>query len=354
MAERTGETKAPVPGERQAELIMNRLQDFLSIRFDHASRINTKLKIIKQDLLYHEMASVRACLLGDKIYGPSRRKVADVFLGDEEKPRRNLMSPTDQTSIQVELVSHCQDERVESTRGQIRIHDLKSFYASIDPTLADYLDLVETWIWWDIYDAAELVRFEQKLGMVSHVRQGKLTPEMRKRYATLIQSGGGEEEAAVSSVSDEEIIKYEFAQLERIRDQWAYRRAGEKGFMYILKRDEQAGPSQGSMIHRIADKVREFDQIEKAAVLDDDARHRYAIDLKIPPAKVTREAILEQVQQDLITLEREMLMNADHEARLGAPYNYKARLLEQMERRTADLRQAVALPQATPAVPATA
>ena len=47
-------------------------------------------------------------------------------------------------------------------------------------------------------------------------------------------------------------------------------------------------------------------------------------------------------------------MNADHEARLGAPYNYKARLLEQMERRTADLRQAVALPQATPAVPATA
>ena len=93
MAERTGETKAPVPGERQAELIMNRLQDFLSIRFDHASRINTKLKIIKQDLLYHEMASVRACLLGDKIYGPSRRKVADVFLGDEEKPRRNLMSP---------------------------------------------------------------------------------------------------------------------------------------------------------------------------------------------------------------------------------------------------------------------
>jgi len=39
---------------------------------------------------------------------------------------------------------------VESTRGQIRIHDLKTFYAAIDDSIADLIDLIETWIWWDI------------------------------------------------------------------------------------------------------------------------------------------------------------------------------------------------------------
>lgn len=336
--------------ERHAELIMNRLNEFLSIRFDHAARINPRLKIIKQDLIYHEMANVRRCMMGDKIYGPSRRKVAEVFLGDDDKTRRALMSPTDQTSIQVELVSHCQDERTESTRGQIKIHDLKTFYASIDNGLAQFLDLVETWIWWDILDSAELVRFEQKLGIVVHVRQGKLSPEMRKRYAGIIQStaGGGEEEAAAQAITDEDVIKYEFAQLEKIRDQWAIRRGNERGYMYILKRDELPSQSQGAMIHLIAEKIREYDTIEQSDELNEDVRHRYAIELKILPEKLTREMVLDHIKLNLLNQEREMVAQSDLEARLGPPYDYKSRLLDQMDRKLAEARKPAA-PSAQPA-----
>lgn len=338
--------------ERHADLIMNRLNEFLSIRFDHAARINPRLKIIKQDLIYHEMANVRRCLMGDKIYGPSRRKVAEVFLSDDDKSRRNLMSPSDQTSIQVEIVSHCQDERTEATRGQIRIHDLKSFYASIDNGLAQFLDLVETWIWWDILDAAELVRFEQKLGMLVHVRQGKLSPEARKRYAGIVQSASGEEENAAQTISDDDVIKYELAQLEKIREQFTLRRANERGYMYILKRDEMTSQSQGAMIRIIADKIREYDAIDQAGDLNEDVRHRYAIELKILPEKLTREMVLDHIKASLLEQEREMVAQSDHEARLGPPYDYKARLLDQMERKLAETRKAV-MPATQPA-PATA
>lgn len=339
--------------ERHTDMIMNRLNEFLSIRFDLAARINPRLKILKHDLLYHEMANVRRCLMGDKIYGPSRRKVADVFLGDDDKPRRNLMSPTDQTSIQVELVSHCQDERTESTRGQIKIHDLKSFYASIDSGLASFLDLVETWIWWDILDAAELVRFEQKLGMLAHIKAGKLTPEMRKRYAAQIQAaggGGGDEEKEIAAhVSDEDIIKYELAQLTRIRDQWALRRGNERGYTYVLKRDELPVESHGALIHVMAEKIREYDAVDQSEDLNEDMRHRYAIELKILPEKLTKEAILDHIKLSLLETEREMVAASDHEARLGPPYDYKTRLLEQMERKLSEVKPVAP---ATPAAPA--
>ncbi len=343
--------------ERHTDQIMARLNEFLSIRFDHAARINPRLKIIKQDLIYHEMANVRRCLMGDKIYGPSRKKVADVFLGDDDKQRKGLMSPTDQTSIQVELVSHCQDERTESTRGQIRIHDLKTFYASIDTDLASFLDLVETWIWWDILDAAELVRFEQKLGIVAHVRQGKLSPEMRKRYAGIIQASAGatEEEAAAQTISDEDVIKFEFSQLEKIRDQWALRRGNERGFMYVLKRDELPSQAQGAMLHMIAEKIREYDAIDQAGELSEDVLHRYAIELKILPEKLTRELILNHIKVVLLDEEREMVAQSDHEARLGSPYDYKSRLLEQMERTLTEAHKPAASagqPAPAPAAPA--
>ena len=356
-AEKTAEPKGGGGAARSAELILSRLGDYLSIRFDQAGRINPQLKLIKQDLIFHELANVRRSLMGEKLYGPVRQGVAEVFLGDDDKKRRGLMSATDQTSVQVELVSHCQDERVETTRGQIRIHDLKTFYAAIDDSIANLIDLIETWIWWDIMDAAELVRFEQKLGIIAMIRQGRMSEEMRKRYGALIQPApGGEEEHAAVSLTDEDAIRYEFRQLVHLRDQWAARRQGERGYMYILKRDEQAA-KQGELLHLITAKVREYDAIESEEELDEGVRQRFVTELALAPEKITRTLILEYVQGQLLQIEREMLKEADHETKLGPPYNYKERQLEQMDKWLFDLNQQMRgtlrpAPAAGPAPPA--
>lgn len=326
---------------RQADKVLARLREYLSIRFDMAARVNETLAPIKADLMYHEMENVRHCLQGSKIFGPSRLSVSEVFLGDDEKRRGGLMSPTDQTSIQVELVSHCQDERVESTRGQIRIHDLKTFYGAILPDLSGMIDLFETWIWWDIKDAAELVRFEQKLGIISRIRQGKFPQELRKRYALLIQSSGSEDEeqASAASISDEDILAYELNQLHRVRDHWKGRRDDERGYMYVLKRDELPMEQKGEMIHTIAEKVREYDMIETAAELSDEVRDRYASMLRVAPNKVERDGILDYLRNELYEDERKMINSADYEVKLGPPYRFKGRQLEQMNKWLGDLEE---------------
>lgn len=362
---KTAESRAAI--QRNAELILNRLSDYLSIRFDLAGRINAPLKGIKQDLMVHELANVRRSLLGEKIYGPIKMSVTDVFMGDDEKKRRGLMSASDQTSIQVELVSHCQDSRVEATRGQIKIHDLKTFYAAINPALAELMDLVETWIWWDILDAAEIVRFEQKIQQIQLVRQGKLSEEARKRYITLVHPPvpGEEEVARPHTVSDEDVIRYEFKQLIAIREQWQYRRGNERGYQYVLKRDETPAKPMGEMVHRIGEYARQYETVEGLDALDDELRQKYADAMHMPAEKVTQKAILDHLQGLMVAAEREMLQQIDRDVQLGPPYNYKERQAEQMDRVMGDLAnqlrailqpaagaaqgQAHAAPQAAPA-----
>ncbi len=230
--------KSLTPSQRNTEAIIKHLEEYISMRFDQAIRINPELQTVKEDLIFHEMTNVRHCLNGDKIYGPVRHIVSDILLCDSRKRREGLMSSNDQTSIQVEIVSHCQDELVEATRGRIRFHDLKSFYAAINPALSDMLDLIESWIWWDIYDAATLVRFDQKMGVISTIGQKRFTPEMRKGYLAMLQAVMGEEDANIARMSETDILKYELKRLLEIRDRWSARRKGERGYTYILKRDE--------------------------------------------------------------------------------------------------------------------
>jgi hypothetical protein len=346
--------KQMTPTQRNTEQIIHHLTEYLNIRFDHAGRINSVLISIKDDLVFHELANVRRSLMGDKLYGPVRQAVADVFVGDDEKRRRGLMSPTDQTSIQVELVSHCQDERVETTRGQIRIHDLKSYYASISSELASMMDLMETWIWWDILDAAELVRFEQKIGLITMIRQGRMTPEMRKRYAAVVQAS--DEESPNAAVTDDDILRYELKHILAIRDHWVARRQDERGYVYVLKRDELPAPNQRETIQAIADKVREYEALKDPEAFNDDVRHRYAPELHLAPDKVTQELVLAHLQKQRLGLEEEMVKVAGQERRLGPPYNYKERQLEQMDKwvqdLSAQLRGAARSPQLTPAAEA--
>lgn len=332
------EIKQMTQTQRNAELIINRLVEFLSIRFDHAARINLALKPIKQELLYHETSNIRRCLLGEKIYGPSRQAVADIMLSDDEKRRKGLMSPSDQTSIQVELVSHCQDQKTESTRGQVRFHDLKGFYAAIDHSIADFMDLVETWIWWDITDTFELIRFEQKLNLVAITAQGKLNEEKRKQYTLLI----AEDAATQTAITDEDVIRYELKQISKIREQWAYRRSSERGFMFVLKREELPVRKQGDIINQLFGIASEYQMVECAPDDDDTLGVHYAPQLHMTPEKITKSLVLDYLQRKLFDLERESVRQADLEVELGPPYNYKERLQEQMEGFISELVQKLA------------
>jgi hypothetical protein len=325
------------PVNQNTENIIRHLNEYISIRFDHATRINPHLVHTKEDLIYHEMENVRRCLNSNKIYGPIRLMVSDVFMGDDQVKRRNLMSPSDQTSIQVELVSHVQDSKMEATRGQIKIHDLKTYYASINPELDEMMDLLETWIWWDIYDSVEIARFEHKLGIIQYVRQGKMSDKMRVKYTMLIRPPHETEEKP-RPASDDEVILHEHARLVEIQENWSYRRKSEWGYMFVLKRDELEAPGQGEMIRRITEKIREYNSIKSMETDHGELLDPYAAVFKIPADQVHREQVLELVQNQLIQIERDMLCQVDRDTRLGPPYNFKSQQADFLDRWMKDLK----------------
>ena len=335
--EKLGRTPEGKPVNQNTEHIIRHLNEYLAVRFDHASRINPHLIHIKDDLIYHEMENVRRCMNSNKIYGPIRLNVSDVFMGDDQTKRRNLMSPSDQTSVQVELVSHVQDSKIEATRGQIKIHDLKTYYASIDPQLGDMTDLLETWIWWDLYDAVELARFEQKIGIIQHVRQGKLSDKLRQKYTMLIRPLQGTEEKP-KAVSDEEVIMYQYHRLVEIQENWAYRRETEWGYMFVLKRDRLEVSNPGELIGKITGKVREYDSVKSIETDDSERLQPYAAILNLSSDEVSHERVLELLQSQLIEIGREMLHQADNKPRLGPPYNFKLHQAELLNRWMTDLK----------------
>lgn len=345
------EGRAGGRAQQYTEQILKRLTDYLSIRFDQAIRINPRLRTLKQDLMYHELENVRTCLMGEKIYGATRLVVANVLMSDDERKRRGLMSPTDQTSIQVELVSHVREEVKQATRGQIRIHDLKTFYSAIDPTLSDMMDLIETWIWWDIYDATELSRFEQKLCIIQAVRQGRCTPEMRRYYSNLMRQLSGTDavaDEAELTVSDEEILAYEFGQLVQIRDQWRSRRENDYGYMYVLQRDPLPACDMNESIAQMVELVRTYDTVERGGEPDEETKQNWAPQMRLAPAKVTRDGLLGFLRGRILELQRDAAGNQCDGERLGPPYRYKMRQLEMMEKRMSELKGQIQLPAGEP------
>jgi hypothetical protein len=333
--------KMVVRAQQCTDAIMKKLNDYLSIRFDQAIRINPRLKSLKQDLLYHEVESVRACLMGEKIYNVTRLVVASILMSDDEKKRRGLLSPTDQTSIQVELVSHVRESVKQGTRGQIRIHDLKSFYAAIDPTLTDMIDLLETWIWWDVYDSSELARFEQKLGVIQMVRQGRATPELRKHYGTLFASSTANASDAQHEhpeVTDAEIIAYEFHNAEHIRDQWKARREDDHGYMFVLQRDELPVSNHAETTRALVELALEHDHLDSVTELDEPTRGIYAAKLKLPADKVTRQGVVEWIRARMTDAGRELAKATDGDSHLGPPYRFKLRQLDLIDKCLRDLK----------------
>jgi hypothetical protein len=324
-----------------ADAIMKRLNDYLSIRFDQAIRINARLRTLKQDLTYHEVESVRTCLMGEKIFGTVRLLVANILMSDDEKKRRGLLSPSDQTSIQVELVSHVRETVKQATRGQIRIQDLKSFYAAIDPTLTDMIDLLETWIWWDIYDSSELARFDQKLGVIQMIRQGRGSPELRKHYGSLIvpaAANASDAQHEHPEVTDEEIIAYEFHNAEHIRDQWKLRREDDHGYMFVLQRDELPVTNHAETTRALVDLALEHDHLDSVTELDEPMRVIYAAKLKLPADKVSRQGALEWIQARMTEAGRELAKSTDGDSHLGPPYRFKLRQFDFIEKRLRDLK----------------
>ncbi|MCX7765992.1 MAG: hypothetical protein N2246_04725, partial [Candidatus Sumerlaeia bacterium] len=219
--------------EKRVEGIAAIVKEFMDARFEHALRINPHIGPPYADLSWQQLVTLRQILAEDKAFGPVRFRVCDILASDDEAKKHALFSPTDQNSIMNEILNI--SEQVKETRaGILNIRDIKTFYTALDPSLTRIVELIQTWIWWDLPDAADIFSFEQEYQRILKLAKQPLTDKIIDYYRKAMKR------TTDAEITLKDILEYEINKLEQIVKRLKQRNEAEPGYQMILKRDEES------------------------------------------------------------------------------------------------------------------
>ncbi|MCC6546299.1 hypothetical protein IT570_03935 [Candidatus Sumerlaeota bacterium] len=309
--------------KRAVEAIMAKMQSYLDMRFQQIRRINSKVDAIWDDLTWQQLSQLRTSLSGDKGFGPQRFHVGELFLSDDQRRIRELLSVKSQNSLLGEIVEE-KEKDTHRTGGGLEVHDMRTLFHAIDPGLDKMIGLVQTFIWWDLEDAVDLARFEKKVGIVRAFEENGITDEMADYYRELI--------GVDKKPSAEEVILHECRMLARTLELFRLRRNSEHGYQMIVKREMQAAENPDVIIEATANQMGMLRALRGGKELDSVLKEQFAKALGCEPSAVTTEratSFLDSTVQANKKRLRTGLMGSGS----GQPYNVKRAQLEEMEKR---------------------
>lgn len=318
--------------KQRVEGILRHVNDFLDKRFAQAKRINPKMASIEMDSRWHIVETLREILSEYKWFAQAKLLVVDVLSSADEQKKRELFNPEGQVSIQNEVIP-ADDQSKDKRTGQLEVHDVKSFYKALDPSLEKIIMLIQSWIWWDLRDAADLYRVEAQIQRLEMLKTAEIDANIQEFYRRDMQLRPDE------SVTREAVLRFELHRLREILDRYTARRAEDHGYQMIVVNREVEFPAEAdAACVRLAKRLMVIERLrQQAAPLEDNARQAYAAYIGIAPEQVTAEAIIE-FEQRHAKLDRKALtdqLSASH--RLGEGASYKAMLGAEMQRRYEDL-----------------
>ncbi|MFP4381407.1 MAG: hypothetical protein ACLFUS_12975 [Candidatus Sumerlaeia bacterium] len=326
--------------QKRVEGIIGKLNDYLDKRFSQARRVNDKVGAVEADIRWHQLTTVRQVIESAKSFGPVKLFVADILASADEEKKRMLFNPVDQVSMQNEIIPS-EDERADSARraGQLEIRDVSSYYRSLDPSLEKIIRLMQTWIWWDLRDAADLYRFDVQEQRLMGLKDRDLDEATIEHYRKEIGARPGLE------LSKNDIIKHEMDRTEEILHYFQIRRNEEHGYQMIVVSEEREGnPEADALCIRLAKRLTAMDKIRNQGDnLDDSVKKFYAGQLSISPDQLTGEKALE-FEGHMAARDRQRLaeqLSTDYS--LGQTINYKATQLEKLKKRLAKLKKAIGM-----------
>lgn len=332
--------------EKRVEGIAAIVKEFMDARFEHALRINPHIGPPYADLSWQQLVTLRQILAEDKAFGPVRFRVCDILASDDEAKKQALFSPTDQNSIMNEILN-LSDQVKETRAGILNIRDIKTFYTALDPSLSRIVELIQTWIWWDLPDAADIFSFEQEYQRILKLAKQPLTDKIIDFYRKAMKR------TTEAEITLKDILEYEINKLEHIVKRLKQRNEAEPGYQMILKRDEESTQAIDEMIVSLAKHINNLKKIQETPEINDEIRNVYAKILQIPPADVTRNIIIHYEENSINQLKQKLRDTLNMGRVLGTPYNYKTRRIQEIERRFEQLKKAL-LPEKTEVAPAAA
>lgn len=319
------------PHDRNVDGILHYLRDYLSIRQQQAIRINPRIANVIDDVVWSQVENLRQVLTGLKSFGPERVRVADILAGDDDLRRKALFSHSDQNSIVHEIINRPEEQR--GRVAELAIHDMRTLFRSMDPTLEHIVELIQHWLLWDLPDAADLFHFDLQMHRCAYFRTNPLTDEIRDRYKAALHKRPDE------TVTERDILAFELKRLEHILNNFVTRRDEEKAYMMIIRRDEQVGSASSQEILALAERLKFIESLESSdGPVPAELAEKYARVLGCARDEVTRNAIVDYEKKLVAEGKRRLHRYIEDDRYLGEPYDYKkAQMVHLQERFRAEV-----------------
>ncbi len=315
------------PLQRKAtEAIMARIQQYLDVRYAHLRRMNPKAELVWEDITWQQTTVLRRSLNGEKAFGPDRYHVAELLLSDDQRRMKELFSHKSQNCLLGEIVEE-KEKETHRTAGTAEIHDMRTFFRSVDPTLETMVALVQTYIWWDLEDAADTARFEKKLNLVRAFAEKGVTGEIATYYQSLM--------GADRAPGAEEIVKHEIGMMGRCLDYLRARRETERGYMMVVAREVTAQENPDVLMEALGSQIGLLNVLLRGGSLDETMIGQFARAMGCEPGLVSPEKA-RHFLETTVASNRKRLKNA-FAGGGGAPYNFKLRQLDDLQKRLAEL-----------------
>ncbi len=272
---------------RDVEGIVAQLDIFLDRRFEQACRVSPVLSNVETDMRIHQMTTMRSVLSSKKGFGPVRIMVSDILSSDDEAKKRDLFNVVDQVCIIAEIVTEDQDKSGSASKT-LDVMDVKSFYMALNPSLGTILNLVQTWLWWDLLDASELYRFEMQEKRLAKLAKTDINQQMIDVYIQEMDKKRG------TVLEKKEIIDFEVQRTEDIVTRFNTRLQETGAYQIIPILSKRKGTTEAdTACINLAKKLTAISKLQASETLEDNVLRYYSTQLGINADALTREKIIE-------------------------------------------------------------
>jgi hypothetical protein len=309
--------------QRRVDGICHHIDEYLTLRFSHAERVNPKIGGFVDDLRAQMQVNLREVLTKAKAWGVEKVMIADVLCGDNLNRRFEVLNTTGQYSILHEIVSALDEH--ERGADAIRITNMRNLYEAIDPTIGTLIELAQTWLWWDLPDAVCLQAYFSQVQRIRRLVDLEITPQVMDFYRTALNLGPQEE------ITRDQMIAHEYRRLRRLLLEFELRRRDDLAHMEVLRREVVDDAGVHEMIRELAREIEALDHLAQTEELDDRIRGYYAKKLATDPAHVGREHALRWQREHVEEMKNQLHIALATGQVLGPPENFKMVQLDQMK-----------------------
>ncbi len=306
------------------------VKDYLEVRFTHAIRVNPRIGHIYADVMWQQLASLRLVLRVGKSFGPVKYLVADILCSDDEHKRKALFNPVDQNSIMNEIIDVEEDKR-EQKAGTLKIRDMCTMYRSLDPSLEMVVELIQTWIWWDLADAADFFNFDQQYQRIMTLHSCELTDQIIDYYHKAFKR-------LAQEVSRQEILDYEFKKLTTILDRFVIGRQMEGGYQIIIKREELPDTATDTLLLDQSKHIMALQKLQNLPDLDENMKEYYQKALGEPAEEIDLNRAIAFEERQIKEGKVVLLQALSDKKALAEPYDYKQAQLAELQKRYNELK----------------